>query len=116
MQMIAGFVDAYLRLSAPEQKVFGQELAAYPGEKETIMKLTTSWEEEGIAKGLTRGVQQGKADLILRQLRRRCREVPTDLEQQVRSLDADALDVMGDALFDFTSPADVRAWLATRTV
>jgi len=112
MQMIAGFVDAYLRLNAAEKRVFATELAsAGPREQETIMKLTTSWEEEGIEKGL----QRGKADLVLRQLRYRFGALPIELDQKVRGLAAEDLDALGEAFLDFTSVEDAQAWLSSRS-
>jgi heme oxygenase len=50
--------------------------------------------------------------LILRQLIRRMGELPADLRSQVEALPPAQLEAIGEALFEFTSLADVQAWLS----
>jgi predicted transposase/invertase (TIGR01784 family) len=49
--------------------------------------------------------------LILRQLNRRVGELPEDVRSQVESLPLEQLENLGEALLDFTSMADLDAWL-----
>jgi predicted transposase/invertase (TIGR01784 family) len=49
--------------------------------------------------------------LILRQLNRRVGELPEDVRQQVEILSLEELENLGEALLDFSSMADLQAWL-----
>jgi predicted transposase YdaD len=66
--------------------------------------------EEGIQEGEGRGEQREKS-LILRQLTRRVGELPEDVRQQVEALPLEQLENLGEALLDFSSMADLQAWL-----
>ena len=104
MQMIAGFVDAYLRLNPDEEQTFRRETDVLGSDdKETVMELTTSWERNG--------VHRGKTDLIVRLLRRRFGELPQALVDRIDGLSDDRLGEMAEALLDFTSLGDASAWL-----
>ncbi|WP_442861100.1 DUF4351 domain-containing protein [Calothrix sp. NIES-3974] len=50
--------------------------------------------------------------LITRQLTRRVGELPQPVRSQVESLSLEQLENLGEALLDFTSMADLDAWLA----
>ena len=51
-KMISGFIDSYLRLDEPEEKVFQSQINKINSEeKQKIMAITTSWKEEGIKEG-----------------------------------------------------------------
>ena len=73
------------------------------------MELTNEWIEQGVQKGL----QEGR-DLVLRQLRRRVGAIPAKLTRQIDRLNDAEIIALGDALLDFTSPADAQRWLAQR--
>jgi hypothetical protein len=108
MQLIAGFVDAYLRLNAEEEQTFRREVNVLASEdKETVMQLTTSWEQKGIVEGLHRG----KTELVVRLLRRRFGELPQALEGRIDALTDERLGEMAEALLDFASISDAEAWL-----
>ncbi|NJL60683.1 MAG: Rpn family recombination-promoting nuclease/putative transposase [Methylacidiphilales bacterium] len=70
--------------------------------------------EEGIQEGEQRGEQRGlqrEKSLILRQLNRRVGELSEDIRQQVEILPLEQLENLGEALLDFSSMADLQAWL-----
>lgn len=48
---------------------------------------------------------------LLRQRRKRWRELTPELEQQVRSLSADQLDQLAEALLEFRGLDDLTRWL-----
>ncbi|RUR88414.1 hypothetical protein DSM107007_10390 [Nostoc sp. PCC 7120 = FACHB-418] len=50
--------------------------------------------------------------LIFRLLNRRVGELPQQVRQQVESLSLEQLENLGEALLDFTSMADLDAWLS----
>jgi predicted transposase YdaD len=51
--------------------------------------------------------------LILRQLNRRIGEVPPALLEGIEKLSLEQLENLGEALLDFTTVADLQAWLET---
>jgi predicted transposase YdaD len=57
-------------------------------------------------------LQKGEANLVLRQLQRRCGAISIDKQDLVRSLPIARLESLGEALLDFTGMADLEAWLA----
>jgi predicted transposase YdaD len=58
-----------------------------------------------------KGVLKGEQSLILRLLTRRIGEVAPDLQAQVQSLSLAQLEALGEALLDFSEPADLVNWL-----
>jgi hypothetical protein len=58
------------------------------------------------------GRQEGQAEIVLRQLRRRCAPLPAGLEERVHGLSLDQLANLANALFDFASLADLERWLS----
>ncbi|WP_414523931.1 DUF2887 domain-containing protein [Umezakia ovalisporum] len=67
--------------------------------------------QEGKAEGIAEGKQEGEAQLIIRLLHRRCGGLSPSEETQIRSLDLNQLESLGEALLDFTTIADLEAWL-----
>lgn len=73
MHFLSGFIDTYLRLNTVENKTFKHEIAKiHPPEKENVMKIVTSWMEEGIVLGreenrveVTQRMLQRKLDISL---------------------------------------------------
>ena len=68
--------------------------------------------KQGLEQGLQQGLQQGQVSLILRQLRRRIGEIESFDETRISGLSVEQLEALGDALLDFSSRADLLAWLA----
>ncbi len=62
-RLISRFVDAYLRLNDQEMRIFDQTLESLPvDERKTVMSYTTSWEEQGIKRGLEMGLLRGREE------------------------------------------------------
>jgi hypothetical protein len=95
---------------------FREELVQY--EQQETMRHLTSIEElalkEGREEGLQEGQQVGQCRIIKRLLERRWGRVSADVEQRVRALSSEQLEVLAEALLDFRSPADLEAWLRDR--
>jgi predicted transposase YdaD len=77
------------------------------------MEIVTSWMEQGIERGIEQGIERGERSLILRQLSRRVGELPDALRSQINTLSVPQLESLGEALLDFSSLADLEAWLRT---
>jgi len=115
MQLISGFVDTYLKLNQAEKIQFKQEISLFSQpEQESVMKITTSWMEEGIEIGVERGLERGlerEKELIIRLIKRKLGEISPELETQVKALNIDDVEVLGEALFDFNTGEDLQVWL-----
>lgn len=58
------------------------------------------------------GVQEGKAGLVLRQLKRRIGEIEAKDEIRINGLTVEQLEALGDALLDFSRYNDLSTWLS----
>jgi hypothetical protein len=50
---------------------------------------------------------------VLRQLARQLKTVSPSLEEKVRQLPTEQVEMLGEAMFDFSSEADLVNWLAS---
>ena len=99
-------IEAMFELKDLKQtKVYQEALAE--GEEKGI-KLGR---QQGKEKGIKLGRQQGEANLVLRQLNSRFREIPPSLIEQIRGLSIEQLENLGEALLNFGSEDDLRRWL-----
>lgn len=74
----------------------------------TLSQAYLEWEQQT----RQQGVEQGERSLILRQLTRRVEELPAPIRLQIETLSIDQLELLGEALLDFSSLSDLEAWLA----
>ncbi|MDZ8184736.1 MAG: Rpn family recombination-promoting nuclease/putative transposase [Nostoc sp. ChiSLP02] len=65
--------------------------------------------EEGREEG-----REATANIIIRQLTKRLGEIPQEVRSPVAGLPLPMLETLGEALLDFTSVADLQAWLQAR--
>ncbi|MEH2440579.1 DUF4351 domain-containing protein [Nostoc sp.] len=104
IQLISGFIDTYLRLNAQEEEIFQTEIAQFePTQQEVVMQIVTSWMESGI--------QQGELKIIQRQLTKRIGVITAELQERLRGLSLTQLEDLAEALLDFSTEADLVAWL-----
>lgn len=101
------FIDWLIRLPEELEQTFEDRLAEYEG---TTMPYVTSIER----RATERALQQGKQELVLRQLKRRVGELEPELEQQVKVLSIEQLEELGEALLDFTDVAQLKDWLQNK--
>jgi hypothetical protein len=103
-QLISGFVDSYLRLSAEEEQVFQNEIGKIEAlEQEQVMEIVTSWMRQGIEQG----AKQEALLLVLRLLPRRVGVLPVALQARVEALPLEQLEALSGALLDFTTIANL---------
>ena len=110
MQLISGFVDTYLKLNQIEEIEFKKEVSTFSNpEQESVMQITTSWMEQGIEQGLTR-----EKELVLRQLKRKLGQITPELEIEIKALDIDKVELLGEDLLDFSTVDDLKGWLVSQ--
>ncbi|NJM68558.1 MAG: DUF4351 domain-containing protein, partial [Acaryochloris sp. RU_4_1] len=87
-------------------------------ERKLAMNLTPvyeQWREEtlqqGRQEGIQLGLQQGERALVLRLLARRVGTMPAEVIAQVEALSLPELETLGEALLEFSTLEEVRAWL-----
>jgi Domain of unknown function (DUF4351) len=114
MQLISGFVDTYLKLNQLEELEFKKEVSTFSKpEQESVMQITTSWMEQGIERGIEQGLTREK-ELVLRLIRRKLGQITPELEMQIKALDIDKVESLGEALLDFSTVDDLKAWLVSQ--
>jgi len=118
------FIDWIMTLPKKLQAEFDQQITQY--EEEMKMPYITSTQrlaeergrQEGRREGEQRGEQQGKLkgkqELITKQLNRRLGEIQQPLVEQIRQLPVDQLELLGEAIFDFSTVTDLEKWLSSR--
>ena len=116
MQLISGFIDIYLNLDESEEQIFQEELGTIESEeREQVMQIVTSWMKTGIEQGKQEGRQEGiqrETELILRLLKRKIGQLTPEIEAQVKGLEIEELENLGEALLDFEQLEDLTAWLS----
>ncbi len=70
------------------------------------MTIVTSWMQQGIEQGRERA-----SGTISRLLKRKIGPLTAEVEQRLSRLSFDELDLLGEALFDFETMADLDRWL-----
>jgi hypothetical protein len=116
-QLILGFVETYLELTAGEELKLRRETAKFPQEdQEKIMKMLLPGERHGRFEGRKEGRQEGRraeaADLLARLARKRFADFAPKDEATIRQLSLVRLENLSEALLDFSSIGDLRHWLA----
>jgi predicted transposase YdaD len=66
---------------------------------------------EAKEEGRQEGRQEGESALILRQLKRRIESIDEALESRIQHLSVDQLELLGEALLDFSELNDLVLWL-----
>jgi predicted transposase/invertase (TIGR01784 family) len=80
-------------------------------EIERMLGLSELRQTKVYQEALQEGEQVGQARLLLHLLAFRIGEVPLDLEPKVQALSLSQLEALGEALFNFSEPADLVSWL-----
>ncbi len=107
-KLVSGFVDTYLELDDDETKVFERELSTFDRKMGTdVMEIVTSWMKTGIQQG-----EMKERNLVLRQLTRKIGKLTATEQKRFESLSIEQVEALGEALLDFASKADLKAWLA----
>lgn len=95
-----------------EREFAGALKQAFPAEGEkTMQTMIDTWIEQGVQQGLQQGRQEGITAFTLRLLQRRIGDLDAQTEARIRALSIEQLEQLGEALLDFTKPADLAAWL-----
>jgi Essential protein Yae1, N terminal. len=73
----------------------------------------TQGRTEGLTQGIEIGEQRGQINLIKRQLKRQLGELNQSIEDSLSRLSSEQLSALAEAIFDFSSIADLSSWLET---
>ncbi len=99
------FIDWVMILPKALEAEFWEEFKQF--EQERTMSYVTTGERIGYE----RGRQEGEQNLILRLLTRRVGDVPSEVQERIKSLSLAQLEALGEALLDFTGLEDLLSWL-----
>ncbi|MBL1179002.1 Rpn family recombination-promoting nuclease/putative transposase [Pantanalinema sp. GBBB05] len=105
------FIDWVMILPEGLKQAFWVELKAY--EEERKVPYITSIEEIGFERGIQEGRQEGQRSLILLLLEQRVGQFPDRTHDRIAQLSLPQLEALAIALLNFSSLADLEAWLET---
>jgi Domain of unknown function (DUF4351) len=108
------FRRATLQLLYNLQKNLVRSQTEESEDRELVMRLAPLYQQDReLAKqeGQIEGIKQGEQRLILRQLNRRFGEIDSSVVERIGVLSIEQLEVLGEAFLDFSSVADLEAWL-----
>jgi predicted transposase YdaD len=96
------------------------EFATIPAKDLRHTRVAQEWIEEGRQEGRQEGRLEGEARgraaeaavVTLRLLNRRCGPLSNATTARIQALQLERLEVLAEALLDFSGPADLAAWLA----
>jgi predicted transposase/invertase (TIGR01784 family) len=95
-------------------KVIQDEQSRLYGAREVGLKEGL---KEGLEKGIEQGIEQGRKEealaLVLRQLKKRFGELDAALLTQVSMLDVGKIELLSEALLDFSHSEELAEWLST---
>jgi len=121
IQKLFNIIDTMMTLPKQLQKRLVERISNFEEERKMALISPTielareeGWEkgwEEGQEEGEQRGKQLGEQQLITRQLKRRLGEIEPSLVAQVQTLSVEQLELLGEALLDFSTVADLAQWL-----
>lgn len=107
--LLKTFMLNYLKLTPDEESRYNAEYQRLdPAEKRSIVEVYDPWEAAGIEKGLRQGLARG----VLRQLVHRFGQIAPGLKGRIEALPEHTLDDLMVAVLDFHSIQDVEDWLA----
>jgi len=87
------------------------EIATIPAKDLRHTRVAQEWIEEGRLEGEARGRALGEATVTLRLLNRRCGPLSEATTARIQALPLEQLELLAEALLDFSGPADLAAWL-----
>jgi len=103
-------VETMLGITLQETRVY-REIKA-----EGLEQGLEQGREQGLEQGREQGLEQGRkqeaVNLVIRQLTKRLGVVPVDISTSISDLSLPQIEDLSEALLDFTSLADLQAWLA----
>ena len=67
--------------------------------------------QEALDEGLEQGREQGAQGLVLRQLNRQFGQLPSGIQDKISGLPLEQLELLADALLDFSDRKDLEEWL-----
>jgi len=108
-ELIAGFVNTYLRLKPEEEQWVVEELKTSNPDQPLFW---TYWHELGLEKG--RG--QGMAAIAELALKRRLGDLPESTLSRIRSLSPEQIVELTECARDLSTPASLDQWLAQHAV
>ena len=66
--------------------------------------------KEGIEKGIEQGMEKGKADLLIKMLVKKFKNVPNEYREKIKMLHQDTIEVIGMDIFEMNSINDLEKY------
>ncbi len=95
-----------------EGELRGKQVGLLEGKQVGLIEGELRGKQVGLLEGKQMGLLIGRMEVALRLFRRKFKSVPDDVTRLLNHLSADQLADFGEAILDFASIDDARAWLA----
>jgi hypothetical protein len=102
------FIDLMMTLPKQLQQSLTKKINNY--EEERKMPLISPTEQLAMERGEERGFEREK-QLVIRLIKRKLGEISSETESQIKALNIDDVEKLGEDLFDLTSINDLQSWL-----
>jgi hypothetical protein len=110
MQMLAGFVNTYLKLSETEEQwVLNQVTDLIP--KGANMEWITPWHSQGMREGRKEGRKEEALAILMRQFKHRFGTMKGADETRLSKLSLAEIEELSEAFLDFKQAAGLARWL-----
>jgi hypothetical protein len=88
LQLISGFIDAYLRLNEQEELRFASQVAKLSDRSESkkVMEIVTSWMEKGMQQGMQQGMLRKAREDVIEILEARFATVPYAVRERIQAI------------------------------
>lgn len=121
IESMLGIVDSVKQTRVYQEAIaegieLGREAGIEEGREAGIEEGREVGIEEGREVGIEEGVAIGYLRLILIQIQRRLGNLPPDIYQRLEQLSIDHLESLAEALFTFTTIADLEDWIKGKTL
>ncbi|NJL06448.1 MAG: DUF4351 domain-containing protein, partial [Chloroflexaceae bacterium] len=114
LRQLFSIAERFMTLPRAEYAEFRATIATELGAQ--AVEIMNSFERYGLEQGVQQGLQQGRSEeriaVTLRQLTRKFGVLPEAVTAQIRALDSEQMLELAESLLDFTTFADLTAWLA----
>ena len=79
-------------------------------EEISMTKLGHMLMEDGFKKGVKKGEESGKADLLIKMLVKKFKNVPNEYKDKIKKLSKETIDVIGMEIFEMKSIEELREY------
>ena len=106
--MLYAFADKFLK--GKDLQIVKEEISMTELGRMLIEDGIEKGRKEGIEKGIEQGMEKGKADLLIKMLVKKFKNIPNEYREKIRMLPQDTIEVIGMDIFEMNSINDLEKY------